>query len=270
MAEDQTNAEVIHRSELTPELAVFRVRPEGWELPDFTPGQFAVLGLPDNAPRIEGADADEDEPTGKLIKRAYSISSSSKQKEYVEFFVALVRSGALTPRIFALKEGDGLFLSKKFSGMFTLDMVPAEANIILAATGTGVAPYMSMIRSLFSASTKRRFALLHGARHSWDLGYRQELSTLSYERPNFAYLPVISRVNDEKTPWIGTVGYVQDLWRNQSIKAVSGFVPTPADTHIFICGNPSMVEDMAQMVKDDGYVEQTKDAPGQVHVERYW
>jgi len=81
---------------------VIRVAPAGWELADFDPGQFAVLGLPPEASRCEGADDEEEAPKpGKLIRRAYSIASSSATREYIEFYITLVHSGALTPRLFA-------------------------------------------------------------------------------------------------------------------------------------------------------------------------
>lgn len=143
------NAKVAQRVELSPELIILRIIPDGWELPDFIPGQFAVLGLPGTAKRTNFSDAEEaPSDPDKLIKRAYSIASSSTNKEYIEFYVALVRSGALTPRLFALKPGDSIFLGPKFTGMFTLEMVKQNNNIIMLSTGTGLAPYMSMLRTV--------------------------------------------------------------------------------------------------------------------------
>ena len=129
MAND-LNAIVVQNIEVSPGLAILRVVPNEWELPDFTPGQFAVLGLPGNAPRCTVCDP-EDEPRDpdKPIKRAYSIASSSVAKEFLELYIVLVRSGALTPRLFNLAPGDRLWLSPKFSGLFTLDEVPEEKHI---------------------------------------------------------------------------------------------------------------------------------------------
>ena len=92
---DPLNAIVAQRVEISPGLIVLRVVPDGWELPDFEPGQFAVLGLPGSAERCAVCDAEEQAADpDKLIKRAYSIASSSRSKEFLEFYVALVRSGA--------------------------------------------------------------------------------------------------------------------------------------------------------------------------------
>lgn len=271
MEENQLNAVVLKRVEVAPGLIILRVRPSGWELPDFEPGQYAVLALPGAAKRTELSDPEtEAPPPDKLIKRAYSIASSSKEKEFVELYITLIRSGSLTPRIFNLKEGDGVFLAEKFKGMFTLQQVPEQSNIVMIATGTGIAPYMSMIRTEFKLRPERRFAVFHGARHSWDLGYRAELSTLAYYFKNFAYLPSISRPDGEKEGWTGHTGYVQDLWRKKALEPRWGFQPKPDDTHVFICGAPAMAEEMLQTLSSEGFREHKKKEPGQIHLEKFW
>ena len=267
----ETNAVLASRIEVAPGLVIIRVVPDGWELADFLPGQFAVLGLPGSSPRDPFADP-EDPPAepDKLIRRSYSIASSSRAREYLEFYVALVHSGTLSPRLFALKEGDRLFLGRKFTGLFTLDKVPQDQHLILIATGTGIAPYMSMLRTDIPLEATRRFAVLHGARHSWDLGYRSELLALQSLCPNFTYLTVVSRPEGELEPWPHASGYVQDLWRSGELEASWGFKPPPADTHIFLCGNPSMVDQMSQILQGEGFREHSRKEPGQIHVERYW
>ena len=121
MAKPELNAVLIQRMQLGPELFVWRVAPDGWELPTFEPGQFAVLGLPGSSPRCEGS-APEKKPAepDKFIQRAYSIASSPRRRDAMEFYIALVREGVLTPRMFGLKPGDRVWLSPKISGQFTL------------------------------------------------------------------------------------------------------------------------------------------------------
>ncbi len=291
------NALVTQRIDLAQGLAIFRVAPDGWTLPDFIPGQFAVLGLPESAPRAEGCDPEEPPaqpaaaphaaapaapsappaapPTAgqaaKLIRRSYSIASSSLAGEYMEFYLMLVKSGALTPRLFALRPGDRLWLGPKVSGMFTLEPVPPEANLLLIATGTGLAPYMSMIRTyLGAANSRRQIAIFHGARHSCELGYQAELETMTRLCPRFSYTPILSRPAEEPAPWHGRTGHVQDLWHGHVLDALWGFAPTPENTHIFLCGSPAMIEDMAALLASEGYLEHTRKQPGQVHIERYW
>ena len=268
----ETNAILTQRIEVSPGLAILRVVPDGWDLPDFTPGQFAVLGLPAGAPRCEVCDPEEADSgdSGKLIKRAYSIASSSVAKEYVEFYIVLVPSGALTPRLFALSNGDRLWLGKKATGMFTLEDAPDDKHIVLVSTGTGLAPYISMLRTRLTCGDQRRFAVLHGARHSWDLGYRSELMTLDRMCHNFAYVPIISRPNEEHATWGGADGYIQDLWESRPLRDHWGFEPGPDNTHIFVCGNPAMIENMVERLEVEGFREHKRKDPGQIHVERYW
>ena len=271
----ELNAIVIQRIEITPGLIVLRVRPEGWQLPGFTPGQFNVLALPASAERCEMSDAEEATfpspyPKDKLIKRAYSVASSSVEKEYVEYYITLIRSGALTPRLFNLGVGDKLWMSGKFTGLFTLSEVDPGADIVLLATGTGIAPYMSMLRTELEHKTDRRFAVVHGARHSWDLGYHSELVTMARLCKNFSYTPIVSRPEEEPVKWGGEVGYLQDLWAPGSIEATLGFALDASKTHIFLCGNPMMIELMTDKLAAEGFKEHTKKEAGQIHTEKYW
>ena len=142
------NATLIERVDITPRLAIMRVRPDSLDFA-FTPGQYGTLALMRGAPRLADADPEDvaaDAPD-KLIKRAYSISSGSRTRDFIEFFVALVGSGELTPRLFALAIGDRLFLGPKPKGLFTLNLVPADKDVLMVATGTGLAPYVSMLRT---------------------------------------------------------------------------------------------------------------------------
>ncbi len=271
MAIPEANARVRGRTEVAPGLIPLRVAPEGWPLPEFSPGQFAVLGLPPWSPRCDFAEPEDSPPASdRLVRRAYSIASSSRAREYLEFYVTLVRSGTFTPRLFALSEGDRLWLSPRITGMFTLRQVPQGADLVLVATGTGLAPYMSMLRSGLAEQPGRRIAVIHGARHSWDLGYRSELVALERAWMRFSYFPVVSRPEEEDPPWTAHRGYVQDLWTSDAVERAWGRTPSPADTHVFLCGNPFMVDVMAELLRSSGYREHTHRSPGEIHVERYW
>jgi ferredoxin/flavodoxin---NADP+ reductase len=268
---DELNAILVQRTEVAPGLAILRVAPTGWQLPPFQPGQFGVLGLPGAAPRAALCDPDhEPTPPERLIRRAYSIASSSLDREYLEFYVALVPSGALTPRLWALPVGHRLWLSPKLTGMFTLDQVPADKHLVMISTGTGLAPYMSMLRTQLAPAGPRRFAVLHGARHSGDLGYRSELMSLARVCRHLTYLPSISRPDEEPIPWHGLVGHIQDVWASRPLQAPWGFNPAPDNAHVFLCGNPVMIESMVGILEGEGFREHKPKAPGTIHLERYW
>ena len=271
MAAQDFNAVVAQRVEVAPGLAILRIVPRGCDLPPFEAGQYTVLGLPGSAARVPMSDPEEPPALpDKMIRRAYSIASSSVEGQYVEFYVTLVRSGALTPRLFALGPGSPVWLSPKIVGMFTLERVPAGSHVILVATGTGIAPYMSMLRTHLAQIREPRVAVVHGARHTWDLGYRAELETMQRLCPNFRYVPVISSPEEESLPWTGRRGYVNDHWKSGELEGMIGFEPRPSETHVFLCGNPLMIEAMLDVLGSQGFAEQTPKAPGTVHLERYW
>jgi ferredoxin--NADP+ reductase len=264
------NSVVVLKQDLSPRYMILRVASVGWQLPDFIPGQFAVLGLPGSAPRCSLSTPEPEPPTpNELIRRAYSIASSSMINEYMDFYVGLVSSGALTPRLFALNVGDPLFLGPRISGMFTLDQVTAGKNVVMVATGTGLAPYMSMMTSELTCGSLRRYVVLHGAYHSWDLGYRSELLALQHLCKNFNYIATIDRPEDEPVPWNGCVGWVQDLWKESVVAKALGFQPTKDNTDVFLCGNPAMIEEMVRILAKDGFCEHTRKTPGQIHIERF-
>ena len=271
MPKRELNAIVTQRVEHAPGLLTLRIVPDGWELPEFTAGQFIVLGLPGSAPREASCDPDPNPiAPDRMIIRAYSISSSSEERKSLEFYISLVRSGELTPRLFALKIGDRLHLGPKPSGFFTLENVPHDKNIVLVATGTGLAPYMSMMRSELAIDTDRKIAAIHGAYHSWDLGYYRELVALERLRRTFSYFPIISEPHEEPGGWTGRSGFVQKVWTGGELAETWGFHPAPDDTHVYLCGHPAMIEEMEAILQGEGFTEDTRRSPGQYHLERYW
>ena len=266
---DPYNATGIGREEINPQLLILRVRPDA-ELFDFKPGQFAVLGMLGSAPRVTEA-APEEVPAepNKIVRRAYSIASSSLEKRYVEFYLTLITSGALTPRLFALKHGDRVFLGPKASGVFTLDKVAPGKAAILIATGTGLAPYISMLRTMLVNDGERKFVALHGARYSWDLGYRGEIESLARLRPNFTYIPSITRP-DQDPHFYGYTGRIQALVEQGVIEKESGVELDPAKAEVFLCGNPEMVKIVSLMLEKKGFAGKSGADPATIHVEEYW
>jgi ferredoxin--NADP+ reductase len=267
----ELNALITHRIEVASGLIILRVAPDGWELPPWRSGQFALLGLPWRASRTLLSDPEPPPPRpDKLIRRAYSIASAPHETGYLEFYITLVRSGELTPRLFHLNPGDPIHLGTKISGMFTLDQVPPGNNLLLIATGTGLAPYMSMLRHDLECRLELHTVVLLGARHSWDLGYRGELIAMQRYCPTFHYIPVISRPPEELVPWSGETGYVQDLWERGLVSAALAAEPRPENTQILLCGNPRMIEGMITRLQEKGFKEKGKSGPGQIHAEKYW
>lgn len=265
----ELNATVTMRYEINHGLLVLQISPD-MEMSPFEAGQYTVLGLPGSAPRFHVADPDDTPPDpDKIIKRAYSIASSSMQGQFFEFFVALVRTGALTPRLFALQPGDRVFLGRRVVGMFTMKEVPDDHDVVLVATGTGLAPYISMLRSRFTFETGRRTVVVHGSRVSYDLGYRSEVEGLAARYDSFHYMPVIDQ--PERDPgWSGDVGYVNGFFEDGRVAAALGHPVDPANTSVFLCGNPLMVNGMMSHLGDLGFKKHSRREPGQLFVEEFW
>jgi ferredoxin--NADP+ reductase len=265
----EMNATITRRNEINHGLLVLRITPD-FELPRFEAGQYVVLGLPGWTGRVDYADPEEPPADpDKLIKRAYSIASSSLGGEYLEFYVALVHSGALTPRLFALREGDRIWLGKKITGMFTLEDVTPGHDILFVATGTGLAPYLSMLRSGYRFEGQRQTVIIHGARVSWDLGYSRELSALAARWPGFHYLPIIDEI-DRDRDWPGKVGFVFAYIDDGTVSRIFGHDLEPENTSVFLCGNPLMIEGMEKMLEGKGFKHHSRKEPGNIFVEKYW
>jgi ferredoxin--NADP+ reductase len=263
------NATVVGREPLNSQLLILRVRPDAGEF-NFTPGQFAVLGLAGKEPRVADALPEDTAPEpDKLIRRAYSIASSSLERDYVEFYLALVAKGGLTPRLFALPHGGRVFLGPKASGLFTLDRVAPGKAVILVGTGTGLAPYVSMLRTALIADSTRRFVVLHGARCSWDLGYRAELETLARLRPNFTYIPSITRA-EQDPHFRGQVGRIPKILEQGVVEQRAGVRLDPAAADVFLCGNPEMISSVRGMLEARGFTPDHGKQSGTMHVEEYW
>jgi len=232
-------ARVATRVDFAADLWMIRIRPEG-EF-KFAPGQYATLGL-------EGPE--------KRSERPYSIASSPYENE-VEFFFELVPHGQLTPLLYKLQVGDELLMRKVAKGRFTLDQ-GGRTNHLLVSTVTGVAPFVSYVRSYHKDWKEGRFSgehklfLLNGASRSWEFGYNEELQKFAAEVPWFKYVPTVSRPWDDPK-WSGEVGRVDDLLRKYAdMWGLNG-----SNAAGYLCGHPEMIEHSKGILKRIGFVKET-------------
>src|SRR5690349_4471973 len=173
MKEESYNAQVVARRDVNDSLMVLRVGHEREPLPQFEPGQFSNLGLFEDG-------VENEEGVGKrLVRRAFSIASPCSARDYFEFYIQRVDHGAFTTRLWELESGDSLWLDPNVYGQFTLADVPATADVLFVATGSGVGPFASMLREYGGKQRWKSAALIHSARVVADLGYHAELEALA-------------------------------------------------------------------------------------------
>ncbi len=255
------NATLVKKIEITEHLLIYRVKPDE-EIPDFTAGQYVALGLmPENLrPSHFPVELHPQKPE-KLIKRTYSIASSPVEKNYFEFYLAIVPDGTLSSRLCYLQEGERLYCAPKVTGKFTLDVVPPEANVVMVATGTGLAPFLSMLRTPSTWEQPGKITLVYGVRYQTDVAYLQELQDLTKEHENFTFAVTVSRPSED---WPGHKGYVQTLFESNQVMLDS------LTDHLMLCGNPAMIDDMQKYLESKGFIENTRKLPGNIHLEKYW
>ena len=132
----------------------------------------------------------------------------------------------------------------------------------MIATGTGLAPYMSMLSTHLMCGGPRRSRC--SARRAPFVGPGLPVATDDASTPvrQLHLLPVISRPQREPAPWVGSTGYVQDLWKDGAIEQAWGFRPTPENTHVFLCGAPAMIDEAEAMLQGEGFKEHSKKRRG--------
>ena len=218
-------ARIIERKDFAADLWMIRIDPGG-EF-KFTAGQYATLGV---------------ETPEKIVEKPYSIVSSPYEPQ-IEVFVELVPEGDLTPLLYKLPLGSELTLRKVSKGRFTLDTKSGHTRHLLLSTVTGIAPFVSYVRTLardWKAGTfkgEHKLFLLNGASRSWEFGYREEMERFAAELPWFTYVPTVSRPWEDPN-WRGETGRVEDLIR----KYADQWECDPASTTGYMCGHPQMIE----------------------------
>lgn len=209
----------------------------------FIPGQYATIGLLG--------------PEGKVVLRPMSISSPSTDLSEYEFFIRHVPEGDFTPLLWDIEVGDPIFI-KGAKGKFVLQ--DDGKNCLFVASGTGLAPFMSMIETLIATGESREIHLLHGASYAHDLAWREWLMEIEAESLlPLHYAGTVSR--PEGSPeWQGLTGRVEAVVAAEMDRR--GL--TAADTTLYLCGNPDMITSVEEIALERGF------PPEQIRKELYW
>ena len=238
-------------------LITFRItRPAGYS---FVPGQYSRLGLP-------GED-------GAMIWRAYSITSGPDE-DTLEYYGIIVPNGLFTTQMQKLKVGDEVWLEKNLYGFMTADRFTDGEELWMFATGTGIGPFISILRDPAAWQRFSRLVLVHGVRHAEELSYADELRALRDAPPAGAKaaLTLLQAVTREDAAGDAQRlhGRITTLLENGELERAAGLPLTLDHSRIMLCGNPDMIEDMRKLLHARGMRPCRRMKPGHFVTENYW
>jgi ferredoxin--NADP+ reductase len=266
MEKSPYNGTVTGKILVTPDLMILRVRTDS-PRETFEAGQYTRIGLLAEEPRSPNSVMPmEQTPPDYLIKRPYSIASANHETHNFEFYISQVKSGQLTPRLFNLTQGRRMWVDHDILGVFNLNDTPEGCNIVMIATGTGLAPYISFLRSHINDHRNINLVVIHGAAYPWDLGYYSELQFIENTFENFHYFPTLLKADDQ---WPGLRGYIEKHLENKLLEGKAGVEIDPDKTHFYLCGNPKMVDSVTKFLSGFGYTKHKDEKAGSLHVEEY-
>ncbi|GAB3378116.1 ferredoxin--NADP reductase [Azotobacter armeniacus] len=223
----------------------------------FRAGQFARLGL---------CKAD-----GSTVWRAYSMVSAPAE-EQLEFVSVVVPGGEFTSELCHLRPGDTLLVERQPYGFLTLERFPGGRDLWLLATGTGLGPFLSILRDPEVWQRFEHILLVHSVRTAGELAYREQIGELPARmqpqgaREQLRYLPLVTR---EEVP--GTLqGRITALLDSGELERAAGLALDPTYSRLMLCGNPQMIKDCRALLKARNLQLSLSRQPGQVAVENYW
>ncbi|MDR6662673.1 ferredoxin--NADP reductase [Tardiphaga sp. 20_F10_N6_6] len=221
----------------------------------FQNGQFAMIGL---------------EVDGKPLLRAYSMASANHEEE-LEFFSIKVPDGPLTSRLQKIKEGDTILVGRKAVGTLITDNLLPGKRLLMLSTGTGLAPFASLIKDPDVYERYEHVVLVHGCRQVSELAYGERLVAKLAEdelfgelmKDKFTYYPTVTR-----EPFRNR-GRITDLIASSQLFNDIGQGPLSIETdRIMLCGSPSMLEDLKIMFEERDFIEGSGSKPGHFVIEK--
>ena len=202
---------------------------------------------------------------GERIARAFSFVNPPDEP-LLEFYGVIVPEGPLSPHLARLQPGDTLYYADNPSGFLILAEVPPAEELWLVSTGTGIAPFLSILRTEAPWQTYRRVILVHAVRRANELVYRDVIdATLRRRGEQFRYVTFVSR-----EPHHGSIeGRIPAAIRDGRLEAAAGTF-APERSQFMLCGNPDMVKDVQAVLAERGLRKHRRRAPGQITVETFW
>ena len=279
MSDDKSiRVKVIEVTRWAPTLLSFKVtRPDGFK---FTAGQFVRLGIHGKDLQYFAQNHDAklitSETQGQPIDldgyvfRPYSVASSPYD-EFIEFFSVVIPEGEFTSKVNHIQVGDSLLLNTTPFGYLTLAryQLPLPNDLWLLATGTGLAPFLSILKTIDVWQQYQRIILVYSARTSQELAYQAQISSIkSIYGDNgaaFVFLPIVTREAD----YAGEKARIPNLILSGKLTELVGQKLDKERSHVMLCGNPQMVEDTKEALKSIGLT-MNRRGEGNIAVENYW
>lgn len=246
---------IIERIDWSPRLFSFRTtRYRGFR---FAAGQFARLGLP--------------AANGSCIWRAYSMVSAPYD-EHLEFYSIVVPDGPFTTVLDHCRVGDPILVEKASYGFLTIDRFAGGRDLWMLASGTGLAPFLSILQDPQTWSSFENLILVHSVREAVELAYRDTIAALS-DHPlvgqyakRLQYVPVVTR---EAHP-AALPDRITRLIEDGRLEQATGKGLAPETARVMVCGNPQMVDDLRAVLHARGFRTSRRGIPGQMAFENYW
>ena len=221
------------------------------EVAAFEAGQFAKLALAVGS---------------EMLARPYSFVNAPKERPH-EFYYVTLPDGPLTQRLCKLESGDTVYLAPRPSGFLVLSEVPDGTNLWLISTGTGVGPFLSILKTDVPWQRFQQVVLVHAVRHPDELTYRDSIERLLGERGE--RMRVVSFVSREERS--GTLhGRIPAAIEDGRLEATAGVALSAKTSQVMICGNPGMVTDTTEALKRRGMKKHRRRDPGNITMENYW
>ena len=184
----------------------------------------------------------------------------------LEFFGVTVPHGPLSPRLAELRAGDRLYVAHNPAGFLTLSDVPDAESLWLIATGTGIAPFLSILRTVAPWTRFQDVVLVHAVRHARELAYQDVVSRVLSTRSSFKYVTFVSR---EATPG-SLAGRIPAAVRDGRLERAAALRLAPETSQVMLCGNPEMLNDASAALAERGLRKHRRRKPGHITAESFW
>ena len=244
---DWLTGEVVEKIQWNKRLYSLRIQAD---FQAFMPGQFVRVALDIN---------------GERVARPYSLVNKPGE-EFLEIYFNIVDEGPLSPKLAVLKVGDEIFVTDRANGFLTVAEVPECKHLWLLATGTGVGPFLSILKSEEVWQRFEKVVLGYSVRNASELTYQEQIAAIEdLHAKQFSFVPFVTREKtetalDQRIPRCLVDG---------SFEKRAGIVINEGDSHIMMCGNSAMISSVSELLEERGLRKHRRREPGHITTEKY-